>query len=57
MKKQKNNWRVTIKNKIFAMLFILVSLIPLFVYRDGTYTVFALFLAIPLFFAKKNYIM
>ena len=59
MKKQttKSYWKETIKNKIFAVLFILATSGPLLIDGDGTCMLFGLIVAIPLFFAKKNYIL
>ena len=49
-------WKETIKNKICAVVLVLASSAPLIVDRDGTCMLFALILALPLFFAKENHI-
>lgn len=47
----------TIKNKLMAILLVVVGAIPAITYGDGGVLVFCLMLAIPLFFAKENYIL
>ena len=54
--KRKNNWRKTIKNKIIAVLMVLITLPLVFIEGDGTGTLFMLLIAIPIFFAKNNLI-
>ena len=54
--KTKNNWRKTIKNKIYMGLFLLIGLIPIWIEGDGTPMLLMLVFAIPLLFAKENYI-
>ena len=54
--KTKNNWRKTIKNKIYAGLFLLIGLIPIWIEGDGTLMLLMLIFAISLLFAKENYI-
>lgn len=50
------NIRRTIKNKLCAITLLIVGLIPLLVYRDGTFLAFATVIGLPLFFAKDNWI-
>lgn len=54
--KAKNNWRKTINNKIYAGLFIVIGLIPIWIEGDGTLMLLMLIFAISLLFAKENYI-
>lgn len=46
-----------IKNKIYAALLIVSGTVSVWVLRDVTFFIFALLVGIPLFFAKKNWIM
>lgn len=55
--KLKEYWKETIKNKIIAVLLVLLTLPILLIEKDGTCTLFMLVIGIPLFFAKKNYIL
>lgn len=48
--------RKLIKNKIYSILLITIGAFPIMIDGDATFLVFALFLAIPLLFAKKNWI-
>ncbi len=48
--------RETFKNKVCATLLTIAGLIPVFVDGDATFLVFTGCIAIPLFFAKKNWI-
>ena len=48
----KRTWR----NKIVAILMVLPALALQQLYGDGTMLVIILMVAVPLFFAKKNYI-
>ncbi len=47
----------TIKNKIVAILLIVCGLVPAFIDKDITAEIMMLLFAIPLFFAKDNWIM
>lgn len=47
----------TWKNKLMALLLVVVGAVPAVVYGDAGVLVFCLMLAIPLFFAKQNYIL
>lgn len=49
--------RETWKNKIAALLLILIGYATLKVSNDGTGLLFILLMAIPLFFSKRNCIM
>jgi len=46
----------TIKNKLVALSLILVGLAPTILDRDSTALIFFSIIAIPLFFAKENWI-
>lgn len=46
----------TKKNKIYALILIIIGIIPIFIEKDATPLIFFLFFAVPLFFAKKNVI-
>ncbi len=46
----------TLKNKLCAILLILCTLPVVFLDGDATATVFMAFIAIPMFFAKENWI-
>lgn len=46
----------TIKNKICAVLMILLGLMPVFLIEDATALIILGCLSIPLFFAKKNWV-
>lgn len=48
--------RKLIKNKIYSAILIFIGILSIMIDGDATFLVFALFLAIPLFFAKKNWI-
>jgi hypothetical protein len=49
--------RELIRNKIVALLFVVIGVIPVIFFRDGTALVLCLLFAVPLFVAKKNYIL
>lgn len=46
-----------LKNKLCALVLILIGLVPILIERDGTFFIFALIFGLPLFFAKENCIM
>lgn len=46
----------TIKNKLSALTLIAVGVVPVMLYEDATALVFFGVIAIPLFFAKENWI-
>jgi hypothetical protein len=48
--------RELLKNKIYAVLFIMLGVLSVLIEYDATFFVFALMLGIPLFFAKENWI-
>ena len=45
----------TLKNKLYAVVFI-CGYLPVLIDKDATALVFFAFIAIPLFFAKENWI-
>ena len=49
--------RELLKNKLYALVLILIGLVPILIERDVTFFIFALMIGLPLFFAKKNWIM
>ena len=49
--------RSLIKNKLYAIIFILIGVVPILIDRDGTFFIFALTIGLPLFFSKENWIM
>jgi hypothetical protein len=51
-------WRRELfKNKLYALVLILIGLVPILIERDGAFFIFALMIGLPLFFAKENWIM
>lgn len=52
-----NYMRETWKNKITAIALILAGMIPVWIDRDGTALLFFACIALPTFFAKKNWMM
>ena len=46
----------TLKNKLAAIMMIIAGFGPVILDHDATALVFILFIAIPLFFAKENWI-
>ena len=50
MKKVRRN------NRIYAVIFILLGALTVFIEYDITFFVFTLFIGIPMFFSKKNWI-
>lgn len=55
--RQKNIRKETRKNKLYAFIILLLGGIPLALFGDGSGLILASIFAIPLIFAKKNYIM
>ena len=47
----------TLKNKIYAIALLICGCIPIFIDGDVTMLIFFGCIAIPLFFAKKNWIV
>lgn len=48
--------RSLIKNKLYALVLILIGVVPILIDQDGTFFIFALMFGVPLFFAKENWI-
>ncbi len=48
--------RELLKNKLCALVLILMGLVPILIERDVTLFIFALMIGLPLFFAKENWI-
>jgi len=46
-----------LKNKLCALVLILIGLVPILIERDVTLFIFTLMIGLPLFFAKENWIM
>lgn len=46
----------TLKNKIYAVVLLICGYLPVIIDKDATALVFFAFIAIPLFFAKENWI-
>ena len=55
--KQKNIQKETRKNKLYASMLLMLGGIPLALFGDGSGLIIVSIFAIPLIFAKKNYIM
>lgn len=55
--KQKNIQKETRKNKLYASMLLVLGVIPLALFGDGSSLIIVSIFAIPLIFAKKNYIM
>lgn len=49
--------RELLRNKLYALLLVGLSLLVLFIDGDATVLVIMLFFAVPMFFAKTNWIM
>lgn len=47
----------TIKNKIVALMLIILGVLSVFIDGDCTFMIFAVTVSIALFFAKNNYIL
>lgn len=50
-------WRKTWMNKVVAIALLAISLVPVVIYQEGTAFILMLFIAIPMFFAKDNWIV
>ena len=48
--------RSLIKNKLYALVLILIGVVSILIDRDGTFFIFALMLGLPLFFSRENWI-
>lgn len=46
----------TLKNKLYAVVLLICGYLPVLIDKDVTVLVFFAFIAIPLFFAKENWI-
>ena len=46
----------TFWNKVIALAMIFIGMIPMFVDKDATAVVFISFIAVPMFFARTNWI-
>ncbi len=46
----------TLKNKLYAVVLLICGYLPVLIDKDVTALVFFAFIAIPLFFAKENWI-
>ena len=44
------------KNRLYALIFMLIETLSIFIEYDITFFVFTLFIGIPMFFSKKNMI-
>lgn len=44
------------KNRMYAVMFMLLGALTIFIEYDITFFVFTLFIGIPMFFSKKNWI-
>ena len=47
----------TFKNKIVALMLIILGVLSVFIDGDGTFMIFVVAVSIALFFAKNNYIL
>lgn len=57
VEKEDKMWqRSLIKNKLYALVLMLIGVVPILIDRDGTFFIFTLMLGLPLFFAKENWI-
>lgn len=46
----------TLKNKLYAVVLLICGYLPVLIDKDATALAFFAFIAIPLFFAKENWI-
>jgi len=46
-----------LKNKLYALLLIIIGALSIPIEYDGTFFILTLMLGLPLFFAKENWIM
>lgn len=49
-------WRETIRNKAYAIAMLAIGFVPVIIDNDATFLIIAGFIAIPMFFAKENWI-
>jgi len=49
--------RELLKNKLHALLLVIIGTLSIFIEYDGTFFIFALMIGLPLFFAKENWFM
>lgn len=49
--------RELLKNKIYSLILIGIGALSILIGYDSTFFIFALMIGLPLFFAKKNWIM
>jgi len=49
--------RELLKNKLHALLLVIIGALSILIEYDGTFFIFALMIGLPLFFAKENRIM
>lgn len=47
--------RETRANKLSALVFLIVGIVPMWLYNDGTAFLLTSFFAVPLLFAKENW--
>jgi len=45
-----------LKNKLYALLLVIIGVLSIPIEYDGTFFILALMLGLPLFFAKENWI-
>ncbi len=45
-----------LKNKLYALLLVIIGALSILIEHDGTFFIFALIIGLPLFFAKENWI-
>lgn len=45
-----------LKNKLYALLLVMIGALSIFIEYDGTFFIFTLMIGLPLFFAKENWI-
>ena len=50
-------FKETAKNKISALALIGIAAVPMVLDHDGTFMIFALIVAVPLFFAKESWML
>lgn len=55
--KRRNYWKGTLKNKIYAVILLAIGGLTVLVDHDATGLMFLAMFAVPLFFAKENWIM
>lgn len=50
-------FKETAKNKLSALAIVGIGTVPMILDHDGTFMIFALIVAIPLFFAKESWML